>query len=90
MESLRAQLLVTPHQRTRAYRLIDAFHQPHPHLDGIYDSIDEAFGDAVGWLDGRQSDGNLATIGLEVCTGTGDWRTIRKPVQLLCPLPLPT
>ncbi len=88
MESLSAHLLFSTHPATRAYRLIDAFLQPHPHLDGIYDSIEEAIGDAVGWLDGLEPDAGQASIGLEVSTGNGDWRTIRKPVQLLCPLPM--
>ena len=31
----------------RAYRLIDALLQPHPQLDGLYDSIEEAIRDAI-------------------------------------------
>jgi hypothetical protein len=91
MESLNAHLLLTSQPATRAYRLIDAFLQPHPHLDGLYDSIEEAIGDAVGWLDGLdpEPDASQASIGLEVSTSNGDWRTIRRPVQLLCPLPWP-
>lgn len=72
---------------TRAYRLIDTFLQPHPHLDGRYESIDEAIAEAIGWLDGLEPDEGEASIGLEVSTSNGDWRTIRQPVQLLCPLP---
>jgi hypothetical protein len=28
-----------------------------------------------------------ASIGLEVSTPSGDWRTIRQPELLICPLP---
>ena len=88
MEPLRDQLLFSAQAGTRAYRLIDAFLQPHPHLDGLYDSMEEALGEAIGWLDGLEPDAGLASIGLEVRTTNGDWRTIRQPVQLLCSLPL--
>ena len=88
MEPLRHQLPVSAQGGARAYRLIDAFLQPHPHLDGLYDSIDHAIAEAVGWLDGLEPDAGQASIGLEVRTSNGDWRTIRIPVQLLCPLPI--
>jgi hypothetical protein len=73
---------------TRAYRLIDALCLPHPQLDGLYDSIEEAILDATGWLEDLGPDGGQVSIGLEVSTASGDWRTIRQPVPLLCPLPL--
>ena len=88
MDSLRSQQVFSAKDQTRAYRLIDAFLQPHPHLDGLYSSIEEAIGDAVGWLDGLEPKASQASIGLEVSTNNGDWRTIRQPVQLLCPWPL--
>ena len=88
MEPARGQFLFSAQAGTRAYRLIDAFLQPHPHLDGIYDSMEEAFGEAIGWLDGLEPDAGLTSIGLGVRTSNGDWRTIRQPVQLLCPWPL--
>ena len=88
MEPLRGQMLFSAKDGTRAYRLVDAFLRPHPHLDGLYDSMEEAFGEAIGWLDGLEADAGLASIGLEVRTSNGDWRTIRQPVQLLCPWPL--
>ncbi len=72
----------------RAYRLIDAFHQPHPHLDAPYDSIEEALRDAIAWLEGLGPEAGQAPIGCDVSTASGDWRTIRQPAQLLCPLPL--
>ncbi|MFN9546266.1 MAG: hypothetical protein ACK6AD_04230 [Cyanobacteriota bacterium] len=79
-------------KRTRAlerrdYRLIDSLQQPHPHLDGLYDSIDEAMADAIGWLESMGPDAQEASIGLEVSTPCGSWRTIRQPDVLLCPLP---
>ena len=84
---LNGPLLQSRHQASRAYRLIDAVFQPHPHLDGRYESIEEAFGEAIGWLDGLEPEAGQASIGLEVSTSNGDWRTIRQPMQLLCPLP---
>jgi hypothetical protein len=71
----------------RAYRLIDALCQPHPQLDGLYDSVEEAFRDAITWLEGLGPDAADAMIGLEVSTQAGPWRTIRMPEPLLCPLP---
>ena len=88
MASLRGHLLVSPDPATRAYRLIDSFLQPHPHLDGLYESIEEAIRDAISWLEGLEPDAGQASIGLEVSTNNGDWRTIRQPVQLLCPWPM--
>ena len=71
----------------RDYRLIDCFHQPHPHLDGLYESIDEAISDAISWLESIGPRAGEASIGLEVSTPSGDWRTIRQPELLICPLP---
>jgi hypothetical protein len=71
----------------RDYRLIDALHQPHPQLDGLYDSVDEAMADAIGWLETMGPGAGETTIGLEVSTPCGSWRTIRQPDLLLCPLP---
>jgi hypothetical protein len=87
MTPLNGPLRLTRHQAIRAYRLIDAFFQPHPQLDGLYESIEEAIGEAIGWLDGLGPDADQASIGLEVSTRNGDWRTIRQPMPLLCPLP---
>ena len=36
----------------RTYRLIDALLQPHPQLDGLYDSIEAALRDAITRLEG--------------------------------------
>jgi hypothetical protein len=71
----------------RAYRLIDGLHQPHPHLDAPYDSIEEALRDAIAWLEGLGPEAGQAPIGCDVSTASGEWRTIRQPAQLLCPLP---
>ena len=71
---------------TRVYRLIDTLFHPHPQLDGCYASLEEALQDAVAWLEGLGIDGDSCPIGLEVSTPSGDWRTIRKPDLLLCPL----
>jgi len=71
----------------RAYRLIDALCQPHPQLDGLYETVEEALRDAIAWLEGLGPDADGALIGLEVSTQAGPWRTIRLPSSLLCPLP---
>jgi hypothetical protein len=71
----------------KAYRLIDALLEPHPHLDGLYDSIEEAFQDACEWLEGIGPVAEVAySIGLEVSTPDGGWRTIRHPALVACPL----
>lgn len=87
MEPRNVRLMVSLQPAARAYRLIDAFLQPHPHLDGHYDTIEDAIGDAVGWLAGLEPPAAQASIGLEVSTSHGEWRTIRIPAQLLCSLP---
>jgi hypothetical protein len=71
----------------RDYRLIDCLQQPHPELDGLYDSVDEALADAIGWLESMGPGAGTTPIGLEVSTPCGSWRTIRQPDLLLCPLP---
>jgi hypothetical protein len=81
--------LGVPSLSPRAYRLIDALCQPHPQLDGLYDSVEEALRDAIGWLEALGPEAAGARIGLEVSTLAGQWRTIRLPELLLCPLPLP-
>jgi hypothetical protein len=71
----------------RGYRLIDAFQQPHPQLDGLYETVEEALADAIGWLESMGPEAEQISIGLEVSTPCGSWRTIRQPADLLCPLP---
>jgi hypothetical protein len=77
-----------PSLQRRDYRLINCFHQPHPELDGLYESVEEAMADAIDWLQNMGPGANDTSIGLEVSTPSGDWRTIRQPELLLCPLPL--
>ena len=74
-------------RHARTYRLIDGFWRPHPELDGSYASLEEAIQDAVIWLEGLGAGASSCSIGLEVSTPSGDWRTIRQPDLLLCPLP---
>lgn len=71
----------------RVYRLIDGLLEPHPYLDGLYDSIEEAFRDVCEWLEslGPVTDA-ASNIGLEVRTPDGGWRTIRHPALIACPL----
>lgn len=74
-------------QHPRVYRLIDALLQPHPQLDGLYDTIEEAFLDVCEWLEGLGPVADVAcSIGLEVRTPDGGWRTIRHPAMVACPL----
>lgn len=72
----------------RDYRLIDCLQQPHPHLDGLYESVEEAMADAIGWLESMGPEAADASIGLEVSTPSGSWRIIRQPDVLLCHLPV--
>lgn len=76
-----------PSLQRRDYRLIDCLHQPHPQLDGLYETVEEAIADAIHWLEGMGPCAAETSIGLEVSTPSGDWRTIRQPAALLCPLP---
>jgi hypothetical protein len=79
-------LIARTHQ-PRVYRLIDDLLEPHPYLDGLYDSIEEAFRDVCEWLEslGPVTDA-ASNIGLEVQTPDGGWRTIRQPALIACPL----
>jgi hypothetical protein len=54
----------------RRYRLTDAAMQPHPCLDVDFPSLQEA-------LDSYQ-----ASIGVEVSTERGDWRTLMLPTEI--------
>ena len=71
----------------RRYRLIDGCCEPHAQLDGNYESIDEAIADAIDWVLSSTLGETTSLIGVEVCTGNGDWRTCRLPAALLCALP---
>jgi hypothetical protein len=64
----------------RAYRLVDAQGEPHPVLDDLYDSLDAAWAEAVGWWDQHNTASQEpVAIGVEVSTTNGGWRTIRYP-----------
>lgn len=64
---------------SRQYRLIDGALQPHPQLDGVYESLDAALSDATAWSL-RGQDGALAdAVGVEVRTNRGQWRTVCYP-----------
>ena len=71
----------------RRYRLIDSCCEPHAQIDGLYDSLDEALGEAIAWLQIHGVDPMHSRIGVEVSTVSGDWRTCRLPMPLLCALP---
>ncbi|MFM7169997.1 MAG: hypothetical protein ACKOOC_01980 [Cyanobium sp.] len=72
--------LTPPPQCTRLYRLVDPQGDPHPVLDGLYDSQEAAWTDAVAWWEMQDSsDQAPMAIGVEVSTSNGGWRTIRPP-----------
>lgn len=72
--------VLSPTRHSRAYRLVDARGEPHPVLDDLYDSLDAAWSEAVGWWETQQhSTREPIGIGVEVSTTNGDWRTIRYP-----------
>ncbi|WP_438983881.1 hypothetical protein [Vulcanococcus sp.] len=71
----------------RRYRLIDGCCEPHAQLDGEYPSLDDAIAEAIDWVLASTAGDATSSIGVEVCTGNGDWRTCRLPALLLCPLP---
>ena len=71
----------------REYRLIDADFQPHGQLDGTYSSHDEAWAEAVQWLEQLRASEDQAVLGLEVSTACGSWRILRRPSALLCAWP---
>ena len=73
-------IVMSPTHSSRAYRLVDACGEPHPVLDDLYDSLDSAWSEAVGWWETQQHLGREPIgIGVEVSTTNGGWRTIRYP-----------
>jgi hypothetical protein len=71
---------LSPRHRCRSYRLVDARGEPHPVLDDLYDSLDAAWTEAVGWWENQDhAVREPIGIGVEVSTTNGDWRTIRYP-----------
>jgi hypothetical protein len=70
----------SPRHPCRSYRLVDARGEPHPVLDDVYDSLDAAWTEAVGWWENQNhAIREPIGIGVEVSTTNGDWRTIRYP-----------
>jgi len=66
---------------SRRYRLIDGALQPHPQLDGLYESLEAALAEALAWCGSLTASQRLA-IGIEVSTSRGGWRTVRYPQPL--------
>jgi len=87
----RGQVHGRRYDRLPQYRLIDGCCEPHRQLDGLYGSLDEAVSEAIAWLQAVNLDPLMGLIGVEVTAANGDWRTLRLPDALLCPLlcPLP-
>ncbi len=64
----------------RQYRLVDSQGEPHPVLDDLYDSLDAAWAEALGWWQNQSgSSQGPVGIGVEVSTTSGNWRTLRHP-----------
>ena len=64
----------------RHYRLVDRQGAPHPVLDDLYESLDAAWSEAMGWWQYHYgSSQEPVDIGVEVSTASGDWRTLRFP-----------
>ncbi|WP_320664731.1 hypothetical protein [Prochlorococcus sp. MIT 1223] len=63
------------------YRLIGLDGRPHKVLDAPYDSMDAALGAAKNWCNGQGLSGSLddRSIGIEVMTSNGSWRTVCYP-----------
>lgn len=68
----------SPAPMPRLYRLVEFPGLPHPSLDGLYESIDEAWTDALNWWQGKGLDACpvAGAIGVEVSTPAGEWRTL--------------
>jgi hypothetical protein len=43
----------------------------------LHDSLDEAIGEAIAWLQNHGLDPLQSWVGVEVSTSSGDWRTCR-------------
>ena len=64
----------------RHFRLVDQQGEPHPVLDDLYDSLDSAWSEAQSWWNEQfGADQAPVGIGIEVSTGSGEWRTLRHP-----------
>ncbi len=65
----------------RRYRLTDAAMQPHPHLDDEFAALPEALKTAIHWSRLLAFDPIQASIGVEVSTACGSWRTLQNPTS---------
>jgi hypothetical protein len=66
--------------RSRFYRLVDSRGEPHPILDDLYDSLESAWSEAERWWNNQDHAAwESLSIGVEVSTNNGEWRTIRYP-----------
>lgn len=78
LRSQPARSLASSH--VRYYRLVDRQGAPHPVLDDLYESLDAAWSEAMGWWqDHCGGSQEPVDIGVEVSTASGDWRTLRFP-----------
>jgi hypothetical protein len=48
-------------------------------LDDLYDSLENAWSEAISWWQECSASDGPVGIGVEVRTGSGDWRTLRHP-----------
>jgi hypothetical protein len=48
-------------------------------LDDLYDSLENAWSEAMSWWQECCASEGPVGIGVEVRTGSGDWRTLRHP-----------
>ena len=71
-------------RQQRISGLSEGLGEPHRQLDALYPSLEEAIEDAIGWLQQSSINPLEHPVGVEVATGTGDWRTLRSPEPLLC------
>lgn len=73
----------SPAPQPRLYRLVELPGLPHPSLDGLYDTAEDAWRDAQHWMGsgGSRHSSGCGAIGVEVSTLAGQWRTL----VLRCP-----
>tara|TARA_Y100001968_G_scaffold62756_2_gene53493 strand:- start:1450 stop:1683 length:234 start_codon:yes stop_codon:yes gene_type:complete len=70
------------------YRLIALDGRPHKVLDAPYESMDAAIRAAREWCNGQGLKSSLSerSIGVEVMTSNGSWRTVCYPSLSLQPV----
>ncbi len=69
----------------KLYRLVGLDGSPHPVLDAPYESMDAALSAAQNWCNGQGQKRSLSerSIGIEVLTESGAWRTVSYPDPFL-------